>query len=98
MAASIRERVVLNPYTIESLAILRGLKCCLPLGVQNIIVESNCQTMVNMLLNLNASDSFLRNIFYEIKTFMARSIAVFSLIIGRATRQHIVFKICLECC
>lgn len=93
MAASIREKVVLIPKTIESLVILRGFQCCLPMGVHNLIIESDCQTVVNVFLYPDASSSFLGNFSMTLSLSWHASITVeFGLIIGRLTRHPIVLQ------
>lgn len=47
LVASIKEKQVQEPKTIQSLAILRGLQQCLHLGITNLIIESNCQLVVS---------------------------------------------------
>lgn len=42
MAATIKEKALFQPKTIECLAILRGLQQCIPLGITHLVVESDC--------------------------------------------------------
>lgn len=49
MTASIsHEQNVANSIDIESLAILRGLQHCHDHEISNLLIESDCQTMVNI--------------------------------------------------
>lgn len=71
MAACIKEEAVLNPKTIESQAIFRGSQQCLHLGISNLILESDCQTVMNALQNPQESHSLLSNLFCDIKALVA---------------------------
>lgn len=62
MAMSKKERGLLQPKNVESLAILRGLQFCLQLGISNFMVESDCQSIVAELHRHQASLSPLENI------------------------------------
>lgn len=72
MAVSKKEKALVQPETIESLAILRGLQFCLQLGISNLIVELDCQSLVAELHNHQAPLSPLGNIFQDIKDLMGR--------------------------
>lgn len=41
-----KERDLLQPTLVESLAILRGLQFCLQMGLSNLLVEFDCQSVV----------------------------------------------------
>lgn len=62
MAMSKKERGLLQPKTIEGLAILHCLQFCLQLGITNLMVESDCQSIVAELHRHQASLSPLENI------------------------------------
>lgn len=49
MAASKKEMELVQPKTIECLAVLRGLQFCLQLQITNLIIELDCQTLVTEL-------------------------------------------------
>lgn len=42
MAVSIVDNYAMNPETIEVLAILRSQQLCMPQGLHNLIIESDC--------------------------------------------------------
>lgn len=42
MVASMLEKEVSNPKSIESLAIFRGLQLSIHLGISNLIIKSDC--------------------------------------------------------
>lgn len=56
----------LPPETAECLAILRRLPHCLPLGITNLTIKSDCQVVVQELLQEGASLSFLGNVLLDI--------------------------------
>ncbi|KAF5443558.1 hypothetical protein F2P56_036105, partial [Juglans regia] len=58
MATFVAESAVLEPSTIELLAVFRGLQMCLPLGVPKLIVESDCLVIVQELKAVQESFSF----------------------------------------
>ncbi|XP_041020432.1 uncharacterized protein LOC121262066 [Juglans microcarpa x Juglans regia] len=49
MAASKNELEVDEAVTIEFIVVLRGLQPCLPLGIPNLIIESDCLNVVQEL-------------------------------------------------
>lgn len=52
IASSILETKAPNPESFESLAILKCLQLYMHLGISNLIIESNCQVVVNELQHL----------------------------------------------
>lgn len=70
MVVSKKEKALVQLENIKSLAILRGLQFCLQLGISNLIVESDCQSLVTELQNHQASLSPLGNIYKNIKDLM----------------------------
>lgn len=70
MAALISENQLQQPESIESLAILGGLQMCSHLGIQNLILESNCQLVVNKLSGAAHSFSHLGNTFLDVQALM----------------------------
>lgn len=64
MAANLLENEVLNPETIETLVILRGLQLCAHQGIPKIIVESDCLLVIKKLEQLEASFSALGNLMH----------------------------------
>lgn len=71
MAASVKERASLQPENIESLAILSGLQFCMHLGIHDLIMEFDCQSVVKELKCSKNSCSPLGNLFQDIKAIMA---------------------------
>lgn len=71
LAATISENQLQQLESIESLAILRGLQMCSHLGIQHLILESDCQVVVNELRGAAPSFYSLGNIFLDIQAFMA---------------------------
>ncbi|XP_041011343.1 uncharacterized protein LOC121255128 [Juglans microcarpa x Juglans regia] len=62
MVATKVEFEVERPTTIELLAVLRGLQLCLPLGIPNLVVESDCLPLVQQLqANVGGEDSYTPN-------------------------------------
>lgn len=72
LRASLCEEHVDNPITIEALAILRGLQHSLTQGFTHILVESDCQLVVNEMLNAENSSSEMGNIYLDVKDLMSR--------------------------
>lgn len=58
------------PEAIESIAILHGLQFCLQMGISNVMVELDCQVIVNDLRETQASLSPQGNILQEIRGLM----------------------------
>lgn len=67
LAASVSEKEVQDPETIELLAILRGLQIGSRMGFRKIIVEGDCLLMIRACQSDQASTSMLGNIVLEIK-------------------------------
>lgn len=65
--ASIKERVLQEPETVECLAILRGLQLCIHLGISCLTVESDCQHVAHQLQTFDCSFSPLGNIKPDIR-------------------------------
>lgn len=63
MVVSKKEMELVQPETIICLAILRGLQFCLQLGITNLIVELDCQTLIVELQDPRDSLSLLGNLF-----------------------------------
>lgn len=70
MAASIWENVYFNSKTVECLALFRGFQLCLNLGIHNLVVEFDCQTLVKELQSKELSTSFVGNIIQDLKDMM----------------------------
>lgn len=70
LAASLKERTIQNPKTIEAIAILKGLQLCSQLEIPNLVVESDCQSIVQMLNDPAESKSPIGNVIQEIRTLM----------------------------
>lgn len=51
MVASIYESDALNLGTVEAATILKGLQQCIHLGITHLVIESDCQVVVNKLQN-----------------------------------------------
>lgn len=60
----LRRKMFQNLETLESLAIFKGLQQCIHLGLSKIIIESDCQQVVNEILSPKASHSLLGNFFF----------------------------------
>lgn len=71
MATSIGERTLFQPETIECLAILRGLQQCIPLSILNLIVESDCHSIVQQIQGLVESFLPLGNIIKDIQKLVS---------------------------
>lgn len=69
MTTNLRETVLQNLETTEYLAIFRGLQLCLNLGINHLIVELDCQTLVKELQSDDAS-SMDGNIILDLKVLM----------------------------
>lgn len=72
IATNIRKKGLQDPETMECLAILRGIQLCLPFGIFNLVVESDCQIVILELQKLELSHSRLGNIIQDIKLLMNR--------------------------
>lgn len=70
MLASRKEDEVNDLMEIELLAILRGLKLCVPLGLHVLVVESDSLLIVNELLDAGQNLSLLGNLFYDVKELL----------------------------
>ncbi|XP_040990905.1 uncharacterized protein LOC121238126 [Juglans microcarpa x Juglans regia] len=71
LAASKKEYVVNDLAKLELLAMLSGLQLCLPLGIEELILESDSLMMATQLEDEEES-WFLGNIIMETKQLMAR--------------------------
>lgn len=67
LAASLPERDVIDPETIEALALLRSLQLCMHHGFQNLIIESDYSPLVEEVLSREAPSSILGNILLDIR-------------------------------
>lgn len=54
------------------MAIYRGLHLCLNLGIYNLLVESNCQVIVQAIQQLENSFAMLENVVHDIQMLMSR--------------------------
>lgn len=63
LAASMWEKMGLVPENIESLAIFWGLQLCMHMGVSNIVIILDCQTVAQALQQQDESLAPLDNIF-----------------------------------
>lgn len=70
MAATIQENQLQQPENIECLAILQGLQMCSHFGIQNLLLESDCQLIFNELQSAAPSFLSLGNIFLDIQALM----------------------------
>lgn len=68
--ASIKELDIQTLETIECLAIHLGLQLCLPLGIRNLIIESDCQLVVREIQSLDSLHSLLGNFYLDIRDLM----------------------------
>lgn len=68
--ATIRENHINQLEIVECLAILRGLQLCLHLGFPNLLIDSDCQLVVNELQQETPSSSHLGNLYLDIKALM----------------------------
>lgn len=66
-AASIGIPCIQDLEIVDLLALLRGLQLCLAWGISHLLVESNCQLMVNACNSSTFQDSQLGNIIDEIR-------------------------------
>ncbi|KAG2717700.1 hypothetical protein I3760_03G188300 [Carya illinoinensis] len=71
LAASKKESMVNDPAEVELLAMLRGLQLVLPLGIEELIIESDSLVMVTQLQQEDESWSVLGNLIKETKMLMA---------------------------
>lgn len=71
MAANMKEKVLFQPETIECWAILHGLQQCIPLGIPHLVVDSNCQSIVQQLQDTVEIYLPLGNIIKDIRQLMA---------------------------
>lgn len=67
MTTSLLENVVVNPKTIKTVAILRGLQLCFHQDIPKIIVKSDCLVVIKELQQLEESFSILGNLIFDIK-------------------------------
>lgn len=67
LAASILENEVLNPETIECMAVLGGIQPCLNQGISRSIIECDCMLVVNELEKNEDSLSSWCNLVQEIR-------------------------------
>lgn len=51
LAASIKEKGIQDPETIENLSILCGLQLCVHFGITQLLVEFDCQSAVKEILS-----------------------------------------------
>lgn len=56
---------------MEGVAILQGLQQCMHMEISHILIESDCQYVVNQILNEEFS-SKLGNLLYDIKDWMGK--------------------------
>lgn len=62
LVASIREQADFDPTSIECLAIYKGLQLCLNMGITNLLVESDCQVIVQVIKQPERPFAMLENI------------------------------------
>lgn len=72
LAASMKENDILDPETIENLVVMRRLQLNMHLGVTQLLIESNCQSVVKEIQGNKESSSTLGNLIHDIKELMAR--------------------------
>ncbi|KAF5443149.1 hypothetical protein F2P56_035733 [Juglans regia] len=72
LAVSKKGHAVNDPPDVELLAMLRGLQLCIPLGIEELILESDSLLMITQLQEKEESWSLLGNIIKETKLLMAR--------------------------
>lgn len=73
MAANIRETDALNLETVEAIAILRRLQQCMHMGISHLIIESNCQFVVDKIRGEDHCSHF-GNLLSNIKEWMEKFI------------------------
>ncbi|KAF5470679.1 hypothetical protein F2P56_011176 [Juglans regia] len=69
-AATKAEDAVDAPVTIELIAVLRGLQLCQPLGIPNLVVETDCLSLVQELQGTQESFSPNGNLIKDAKELM----------------------------
>ncbi|XP_041015076.1 uncharacterized protein LOC121257859 [Juglans microcarpa x Juglans regia] len=72
IAASKNEDEVDEAAIIESIAILRGLQLCLPLGIPNFVIKCDCLNVVHELQSTEESFASAGNLINEPKNLMRR--------------------------
>ncbi|XP_041009382.1 uncharacterized protein LOC121253436 [Juglans microcarpa x Juglans regia] len=70
LSASGRESVVQDPIEIELLTILRGLQLCIPMGIPELIVESDSLLSVQAIQSMEDPKSMQGNVICAIKDLM----------------------------
>lgn len=86
MAASMREKIMFQPETTECVAIFRGIQQCIPLGIPNLVLESDYQTIVQQIQGLAEPFLPLGNIIEDIK----KMLSTFQSGTGLVMKQHMV--------
>lgn len=70
MAASLKEKAIQYPETIECLAILRCIQLYSNQGISHLLVESDCQSINLQIQDLASIASPFENIIHEIRLLM----------------------------
>ncbi|XP_035541668.1 uncharacterized protein LOC118344672 [Juglans regia] len=72
LAASMKESEVGDPAKIDMVAMLRGLRLCIPMGIEKLILESDSLLMVNQMNGDTKPWSLFRNIIKETRQCSTR--------------------------
>lgn len=72
MAACMKEREVRDAETIETLAILRSIQQCIHLGIRHLLIESDCQVVVNQIIMEDESLAEVGPLIHDIKEWMGK--------------------------
>ncbi|KAF5463849.1 hypothetical protein F2P56_013977 [Juglans regia] len=70
MVANMKENGVNDPMEIELLAIFKGLQICIPMGIDELIIESDSLLIVNELIEACEPTSAWGNLVFEVKNMM----------------------------
>lgn len=71
LAVSINEQDVEDPATIEFLVILRGLQHCFYQGIPTLIVENDCQLVMQEVLQPGTPSLEVGNLLLDVKAIMS---------------------------
>lgn len=72
LAASLPEEGIKSPKEVELIATLRGLQLCVGMGVQKLILESDCLFMLKECLSVNTPISEISSVVTDIKDLQSR--------------------------
>ncbi|XP_042942934.1 uncharacterized protein LOC122277122 [Carya illinoinensis] len=71
-STSKKENGVNDPMGVKLLAILRGLQLCIPMGILDLVIESDSLMLVGELNNISESRSAWGHLVHEVKELMKR--------------------------